>query len=101
MPELPTNEGNEQRVVTDGYFEREVHLSATETATFLRQLADQIADGDELTISSGDWEIPFRFGEPIEVEVEFLGGREGERELEIELEFDWKEADDGEGLSVS
>jgi amphi-Trp domain-containing protein len=93
MVELPGSESNEQTVVTEGYFEREVRLSAADTATFLRQLADQIDAGNELTVSSDDWEIPFRFGDPIEVEVEFLGERK--RELEIELEFEWDEGGDG------
>lgn len=92
MPELPNNESNEQRVVTDGYFEREVRLSRAATATFLRDLADQIEDGNELTVSSDEWEIPFRFGEPVGVEVEFIGERT--RELEIELEFEWADGDD-------
>ena len=39
-----------------------------------------------------DREIPFRFGEPIKVEVEFIGDRK--RELEIELEFEWAEGSD-------
>jgi len=92
MPELPNDGGNEQRVVTEGYFEREVRLSRAATATFLRDLADQLDTGNELTVSSDEWEIPFRFGEPIGVEVEFIGDRK--RELEIELEFDWAEGSD-------
>jgi amphi-Trp domain-containing protein len=91
MVELPGSESNEQTVVTEGYFEREVRLSAADTATFLRQLADQLDAGNELTVSSEEWEIPFRFGEPIEVEVEFIGERK--RELEIELEFEWEDGD--------
>ncbi|MFC6836148.1 amphi-Trp domain-containing protein [Halomarina ordinaria] len=87
MPELPNDRSNQQRVVTDGYFEREVRLSRELTATFLRELAAQVEDGNELTVSGDDWEIPFRFDEPIEVEVEFIGERK--RELEIELEFEW------------
>lgn len=97
MVDLPDNETNEQTVVTSGYFEREVRLSTSATATFLRDLAGQIEDGNDLTISSDDWEIPFRFREPIEVEIEFIG--DGKRELEIELEFDWR--DDDESLEVS
>jgi amphi-Trp domain-containing protein len=92
MPELPNDRGNEQRVVTEGYFEREVRLSRGATATFLRDLADQLDASNELTVSSDEWEIPFRFGEPIEVEVEFIGDRK--RELEIELEFEWAEGSD-------
>jgi amphi-Trp domain-containing protein len=96
MVELPESESNEQTVVTEGYFEREVRLSAADTATFLRQLADQLESGNELSVSSDSWEIPFRFGEPIEVEVEFIGERT--RELEIELEFEWD--DDDSSLTV-
>lgn len=96
MPTLPNDDGNEQRVVTEGYFEREVRLSSGATATFLRELADQLDADNEITVSGEDWEIPFRFAEPIEVEVEFLG--EHERELEIELEFEW--ATEGESLHV-
>lgn len=91
MAELPTDESTDQRIVTEGYFEREVRLSRAATATFLRELADQVEAGNELTVSSDDWEIPFTFGEPIEVEVEFIGERK--RELEIELEFEWDEDD--------
>jgi amphi-Trp domain-containing protein len=91
MVELPNTDTTEQTVVTEGYFEREVRLSAADTAALLRDLADQVEDSDELTISSDDWEIPFSFGEPIEVEVEFIG--DGTRELELELEFEWAEAD--------
>lgn len=97
MVDLPDNETNEQTVVTDGYFEREVRLSTSATATFLRNLADQIEDGNDLTVSSDDWKIPFSFREPIEVEVEFIG--DGKRELEIELEFEWES--NGESLDVS
>lgn len=97
MVDLPDNETNEQTVVTDGYFEREVRLSTSATATFLRDLADQIEDGSDLTVSSDDWKIPFSFREPIEVEVEFIGDRK--RELEIELEFEWE--DDDKNLDVS
>jgi amphi-Trp domain-containing protein len=95
MVELPNTDTTEQTVVTEGYFEREVRLSAADTATLLRDLADQIEDGTELTVSSDEWEIPFSFGEPIEVEVEFIG--DGRRELELELEFEW---DEEESLSV-
>ena len=37
MVELPGSESNEQTVVTDGYFEREVRLSAADTAWFYRK----------------------------------------------------------------
>jgi amphi-Trp domain-containing protein len=95
MVELPNTETNEGRIVTEGYFEREVLLSADQTAAVLRDLADQLEAGGELTVSSDEWEIPFQFREPIEVEVEFIG--DGSRELELELEFEWN---DDDSLSV-
>ncbi|MGA9399923.1 amphi-Trp domain-containing protein [Haladaptatus sp.] len=94
--ELPTDGNSEPSEVTDGFFEREVQLSREQTATFLRELADQIEAGTKLTVSTSDWEIPFEYDEPIEVEVEFTGGREDE--LEIELEF--TEATTDDDLSV-
>lgn len=94
--EFPDDGSGDQTTVTDGFFEREVQLSAPQTATFLRNLADQIERESRLTISTTDWEIPFEFDEPIEVEVEFTGGRRDE--LEIEVEFD--EPAGGGDLSV-
>ena len=82
---LPTDRTTERKVITDGFFEREVYLSREETATFLRDLADSIEDDTTLTISSTEWELPFEYREPIEVEIEFTNHRE--RELEVELEF--------------
>ena len=51
-----------------------------------------------LTVSGSDWEIPFEYREPIEVEVEFSKQREGE--LEIEVEFTEATGGEGSGLSV-
>lgn len=97
MADLPSDNMNEPTVITDGYFQREVHLSRASTATFLRELADQIEAGSELTVSSDDWQIPFEFREPIEVEVEFSSHREKELEIEIEFEEPRRGRD---GLSV-
>ncbi|GAA0472284.1 amphi-Trp domain-containing protein (plasmid) [Halococcus dombrowskii] len=96
MANLPNDTANDPTVITDGYFEREVHLSRESTATFLHELADQIESGSELTVSSDDWKIPFEFREPIEIEVEFTSHRE--KELEIEIEFEEPQGRDG--LSV-
>ena len=63
----------------------------TDEPRYVSELADQLEAGDELTISSDEWEIPFQFREPIEVEVEFIG--DGSRELEVELEFEWADDD--------
>ena len=91
MADLPgTDDG--PREITDGYFEREVRLSRSATATFLRDLADQIEAEPRLTVSTDEWEIPFEFDEPIEVEVEFVGEKHGQ--LELELEFEHSPSDD-------
>lgn len=82
---LPDDRERNRTTVTDGFFEREIHLSREATAAFLRELADQIETDTSLTLSSQEWEIPFEYREPIEVEVEFAGGREAE--LEVEVEF--------------
>lgn len=91
--DFPDDHETEQTTVTDGFFEREVRLSREATAAFLHDLADQIESDTRLTISTSEWEIPFEFREPIEVEVEFTGGREAE--LEIEVEFEEPRGDDG------
>ena len=91
MADLPGTD-DEPREITDGYFEREVRLSRSATATFLRDLADQIEAEPRLTVSTDEWEIPFEFDEPIEVEVEFVGEKHGQ--LELELEFEHSPADD-------
>jgi amphi-Trp domain-containing protein len=96
MATLPSDEGEDRTVITEGYFEREVHLSRPATAQFLRELADQIDEGTDLTISSDDWRIPFSYREPIEVEVEFASNRT--KELEVEIEF--TAGEDSSGLTV-
>lgn len=96
--DFPDKGTDQRKTITSGFFEREVRLSREETAAFLRHLADGIEDDTRITVSGENWEIPFEYREPIEVEVEFSKQREGE--LEIEVEF--TEARDGEGgLDVS
>lgn len=73
-----------------------MYLSRSETAAFLRNLANQLESDTSFTISVAEWEIPFEYREPIEVEIEFSNQRD--RELEIELEF--SEPRDGSDLSV-
>ncbi|ELZ01647.1 hypothetical protein C482_06332 [Natrialba chahannaoensis JCM 10990] len=94
---VPDDRDRTQRTITDGFFEREVYLSRQETATFLRDLADQLEADTNVTVAGSEWEIPFEYREPIEVEIEFTKQRE--RELEIELEF--SEATDGGGSGLS
>lgn len=81
---------DERTVIRTGReFEQEYRLDASDAGEFLIALGEQLRDGDELTISDttdGEaWELPFAFGEPVELEVDFDGM--GEPELEIELEL--------------
>jgi amphi-Trp domain-containing protein len=83
----PTSEPKTERtIIRQGRdFEQEYRLDASEAGEFLIRLGEQLRDGDELTIVTEEWELPFAFGEPVELEIDFEGV--GEPELEIELEL--------------
>jgi amphi-Trp domain-containing protein len=66
-------------------FETEYRLDASEAGEFLISLGERLRDSDELTVVGDEWELPFAFGEPVELEVDFDGV--GEPELEFELEL--------------
>ena len=66
-------------------FEQEYRLDAREAGEFLIKLGEQLRDGDELTITTDEWELPFAFGEPVELEIDYEGVGEPELEIEIEL----------------
>jgi amphi-Trp domain-containing protein len=66
-------------------FEQEYRLSAEEAGRFLVKVGEALQSGDELTLQTDEWELPFPFGEPVELEVDFDGV--GEPELEIEVEI--------------
>ena len=79
-----SDDADERTVIRNGReFEREYRLDADEAGAFLVELGEQLQDGDELTITDEEWELPFAFGEPVEVEVDFDGV--GDPELEVEL----------------
>jgi amphi-Trp domain-containing protein len=66
-------------------FEQEYRLSAEEAGEFLIELGQQLRDDEELTIVDEEWELPFAFGDPVNMELDFDGV--GEQELEIEVEI--------------
>lgn len=66
-------------------FEQEYRLDASDAGQFLIDVGEQLRDGDELTIVADEWELPFAFGEPVELAIDFEGV--GDPELEIELEL--------------
>ena len=80
------SEHEERTIIQSGRnFEEEYRLDASEAGEFLIDLGEQLRDGDELTIVADEWELPFAFGEPVELEIDYDGM--GEPELEIELEL--------------
>ncbi|WP_324664289.1 amphi-Trp domain-containing protein [Haloarcula sediminis] len=81
-----TDSDNERSVIRPGRdFEQEYRLDASEAGEFLIAIGEQLRDGDELTIVDDEWELPFAFGEPVELELDFEGMGEPELEIEIEL----------------
>jgi amphi-Trp domain-containing protein len=84
--DTPPEPETERTIIRQGRdFEREYRLDASEAGEFLIRLGEQLRDVDELTIVADEWELPFAFGEPVELEIDFEGV--GEPELEIELEL--------------
>lgn len=82
---MSENDSNDERTIirTGRKFEEGYRLDASEAGRFLIELGEQLENGDDLTITTDEWELPFAFGEPVELEVDFDGV--GEPELEIEL----------------
>lgn len=81
-----TDEDSERTTIRAGReFEQEYRLSAQEAGEFLIGIGEQMRDGTELTISEDKWELPFAFGEPVELEIDYEGVGEPELEIEVEL----------------
>ncbi|WP_267643597.1 amphi-Trp domain-containing protein [Haloarchaeobius amylolyticus] len=84
--DTPENDDPERTTIRAGRdFEQEYRLSAAEAGAFLVELGEQLQEDDELTISTDEWELPFPFGEPVELEIDFEGV--GDPELEVEVEI--------------
>jgi amphi-Trp domain-containing protein len=73
------------RIRTGRDFEQEYRLDADEAGRFLIDLGEQLREGGDLTITTDEWELPFAFGEPVELEIDFEGVDEPELEIELEL----------------
>lgn len=99
MPEVPTEEEEEPTIetITDRYFEEEYYISADNAGEFLIELGEQLKSKDEINITGDDWELPFAFGEPVELDIEFES--EGEPELEIEVELSGRIEDEAPDLA--
>jgi amphi-Trp domain-containing protein len=66
-------------------YEEEYRLSAAEAGRFLVEIGEQLQSGEELTIVDEEWELPFAFGEPVEMEIDYEGVGEPALEIEVEL----------------
>lgn len=98
MAEVPADEEESTaETITDGYFEEEYYVDAEDVGAFLIELGEQFEEGDEITLTGDDWELPFAFGEPINLEIEFDG--DGEPELEIEVELSGRIEDETPDLA--
>lgn len=84
-PETDPDDADRTVIRSGREFEREYRLSAREAGQFLVDLGEQLRDDDELTIVDDEWELPFAFGEPVELEVDYEGVGDPELEIEIEL----------------
>jgi len=92
MAEIPESEDEDSvDLITDGYFEEEFHVGAEDAGEFLVELGEQLQEDDEVVVSGDGWEIPFAFGDTVEIEVEFQGD---DPELEFEVELEGRTAED-------
>jgi amphi-Trp domain-containing protein len=83
----PSSEtGSDPTLIRSGRnFEREYRLDASEAGAFLVEFGEKLQDGDELRLATDEWELPFAFGEPVELEIDFEGTGEPSLEIEVEL----------------
>ncbi|MFP4046076.1 MAG: amphi-Trp domain-containing protein [Candidatus Aenigmatarchaeota archaeon] len=88
-----SNNKKEGKKTVEGDFNREFYMNRSDLSDFLRKLADEVEQGNELKISTDEWELPFTFREQVEVEID-----KDRDELEIEIEFEKQKG--GRGLSV-
>ena len=63
-------------------FKQEFHLTGSEAAAFLRELAQEMEAGGKVDAKYGSWAISIDPEQPIKLEVEYE-----EDELEIEIKF--------------
>ncbi|WP_251331289.1 amphi-Trp domain-containing protein [Haloplanus pelagicus] len=82
---MSDSESDRTTIRTGREFEREYRLDASEAGAFLIELGEQLRADGELTISTDEWKLPFAFGDPVGLAIDFDGV--GDPELEIELEL--------------
>jgi amphi-Trp domain-containing protein len=89
MTDSPTSDQDEESerttIRTGRDFEQAYRLDASEAGAFLIDLGEQLQEGKEVTLTTDEWELPFAFGEPVGLEIDFEGVDEPELEIELEL----------------
>lgn len=81
-----TDDADDRASIRSGRnFEETYRLDASEAGEFLIALGEQLREDDELTVVGDDWELPFAFGQPVELEVDYEGVDDPELEIEVEL----------------
>ncbi len=74
-------------------FKLEKEMSSSEIAQNLREIAEKIENGDEISLDSGDQSVTLRTDRAAEFEIK-AEREDGEESLELEIE--WKESGDQE-----
>jgi amphi-Trp domain-containing protein len=84
MTETPAPD-DDSTTRTGDYLQQEYHVSAAEAGEFLIAIGECLQAGDDVTLSGDDWDLEFAYREPVELEVEHVGGADPELEIELEL----------------
>ena len=77
-----STDSSDGRKEIEGNFNKEFYMESSDLSDFLKDLSEEIKEGNELKLKSDDWVLPFKFSDKVEVEIE-----KDHDELEIELEF--------------
>jgi amphi-Trp domain-containing protein len=88
MPHSTTtaDDSDDRAVIRPGReFEEAYRLDANATGEFLVHLGEQLKDGGDLTLKTEEWKLPFAFGQPIDLEVDYDGVGDPELEIEVTL----------------
>jgi amphi-Trp domain-containing protein len=83
-------------------FESESEQHRSDIATYLRRVADNLDDGEPITLRSGEESVTLTPPETptFEVKAEREGAAGTDGELSIEFELEWHEGDDDGDLVI-
>lgn len=81
-------------------FETERRQSRTESATYLRTVADRLEDGDSLTLRAGDEELTLEVPSQVDFEVKAERETGNGTEYSVEFELEWEAGADSEDSTL-